>query len=144
MFRLLSRIAPLLVGLPILVLLERHNLFAWSPLIIALQAAALVLNISARAAFSKGQFRVGAEPAAGLLLTRGPYRIIRHPMYAGALLFLWAAVLGHPSLFNASLGVIATAAAFIRMREEERRLGACYPEYSAYADRTKRLIPYLF
>jgi protein-S-isoprenylcysteine O-methyltransferase Ste14 len=60
------------------------------------------------------------------------------------LLFVWAGVLTHLSLLSLTLGTIATAATAVRMIAEERLVLLRYPEYRQYAERTKRLIPFIF
>lgn len=142
--RLLSRIAPLFVVVPLLILLLRSELFSRSPLVILAQVAALALLVWARTSFPKGQFRAMPTPAGGRLLTRGPYRFVRHPMYAGVMLLLWSSVLGHWSLFNAALAVVASVAVGVRIVDEERALREHYHEYAKYSRVTKRLVPYLF
>jgi protein-S-isoprenylcysteine O-methyltransferase len=124
-------------------LLVRGELFSRSPWVILGQVAALALMVWARTTFHAGQFRVVPAPAGGPLLTRGPYRFIRHPMYAGAMLLVWSSVLGHRSMINAGLALLATAAMLIRVADEERALRAHFPDYPEYARRTKRLIPYI-
>ncbi len=75
----------------------------------------------------------------------GPYRLLRHPSYAGALLTgigigLSLRVAAAPS----AIGVTSLAAYAIRMAVEERALAEGIGEpYRAYMARTKRLIPYL-
>lgn len=142
--KVISRIAGLLVLLALLMLLIRGDLFSRSPLVITGQVVGLLLPVWARRSFHAGQFRVIAAPAGGPLLTQGPYRYIRHPMYAGALLLLWSTVLGHWSLTNAALAVTATAATGVRIHDEERALSEHFPGYADYCRRTKRLVPYVF
>jgi protein-S-isoprenylcysteine O-methyltransferase Ste14 len=141
--RHISRIAPVFVAVPILILLIRGNLFSWSPLVILTQLLALALNVWARTRFPKGAFRVGPEPACGDFLRIGPYRWIRHPMYASALLFLWAGVLAYWSWINAILALTATAGAAVRIVDEERMRRGRYPAYSDYTASTKRVVPFL-
>jgi len=142
--RVISRIAGLLVLLALLMLLIRGDLLSRSPLVILGQVVGVLLPVWARTSFHAGQFRVVATPSGGPLLTHGPYRYIRHPMYAGALLLLWSTVLGHWSLVNAALAVTATAATAVRIRDEERALREHFPRYADYCQRTKRLVPYVF
>jgi protein-S-isoprenylcysteine O-methyltransferase Ste14 len=79
----------------------------------------------------------------GELITRGPYRHARHPIYGGALLFFlgWA-------LFSAPLallGVVALAALWVgKSSLEERLLAARYPEYERYRRETpRRFVPFI-
>jgi protein-S-isoprenylcysteine O-methyltransferase Ste14 len=128
----------------IVVLGATGNLFSSSPLVIAAQVAAVGLNVWARRSFPKGAFRVSAAPGGASTIRRGPYRFIRHPMYAAALLFVWTAVVSHVSVLTLAIGLAVTAVVLGRVVTEERLLRATYPDYREYAHATKALVPYLF
>ena len=78
------------------------------------------------------------------LVTTGPYRWLRHPIYTAICLFIWACFAGHTSLFALGMASLVTAGAVVRMLTEESLLSHRYPEYAEYARRTKRMVPYLF
>jgi protein-S-isoprenylcysteine O-methyltransferase Ste14 len=126
------------------VLAVTRNLFTSSPLVIAAQIAAVGLNVWARRSFEAGTFRVSAAPAGTSIIRSGPYRVIRHPMYSSALLFIWAAVISHVSALTLTIGVAVTAVVVARVIAEERLLSAQYPTYRDYARSTKALVPFLF
>jgi len=128
----------------IVVLAATGNLFSSSPLVIAAQLAAVGLNLWARRSFQKGTFRVSAAPGGTSIIRRGPYRVIRHPMYAAVLLLIWAGVVSHVSVFTLSIGIAVTVVAFARIVAEERLLRVQYPEYDTYTRSTKALVPYVF
>lgn len=128
----------------ILGLVLLHSLFSPSPLVIAAQVAAVLLMIWARRTFGLRSFHAGADPTGGGLVTTGPYRFIRHPIYTAICLFTWAGVLAHLSLPALLLAVLVTAGGLVRMLIEERLLVERYAEYRDYAARTRRMIPYLF
>ena len=75
-----------LVG-AIATLLFRHALFANRPATIAAQVVAGSLLLWARLTFGIRSFHGGANPTEGGLVTTGPYRWLRHPIYASFLLF---------------------------------------------------------
>lgn len=79
------------------------------------------------------------------LVRRGPYRLLRHPSYTGLLAtFLGYALCLGNWLSLASMAPILLALLW-RIRVEERVLAAAFPDrYPAYADHTKRLIPYVW
>jgi protein-S-isoprenylcysteine O-methyltransferase Ste14 len=139
----LSLAATALLVVAVLTLLARHALFANTPAAIALQVLAGALMLWARLTFGARSFHAGANPTAGGVITTGPYRFIRHPIYAAILYALWAAALSRPTVVNASLVVLASAMVAVRIAAEERLLLDRYPEYAAYAARTKRVIPYV-
>jgi protein-S-isoprenylcysteine O-methyltransferase Ste14 len=127
----------------ILFLVLTHSLFSASPVVIALQLAAIALNVSARLSFPREAFRVSAAPGGSEIIRRGPYRFIRHPMYAAVLLFIWTAILSHLSWLNVSVGIVVTAFACARVIAEERLLRQRFPGYIDYARSTKAIIPFV-
>jgi protein-S-isoprenylcysteine O-methyltransferase Ste14 len=77
------------------------------------------------------------------LVTRGPYAVIRHPMYSAVLLTIWPLIIDRSSLFRLAVGVILTADLLMKIRYEEGLLKKRFPEYEAYMKVTKRLIPFV-
>ena len=139
-----SALPLILILAAIAVLGATGNLFSASPFVVAAQIAAIGLNVWARCSFQKGTFRVTATPVGRSIIRRGPYRIMRQQRYSAALLFVWAAVIGHLSRLTLAVGVAVTCVAVARVIAEERLLRKQYPDYSDYARATKSLVPYLF
>src|SRR5919197_5563658 len=83
----------------------------------------------------------GFLPEARGLVTRGPYRLVRHPVYLGELGAVVGFSIGAPGLWNLVVVVAFYAAQTVRMRLEEQALTHEFPEYSEYAGRTPRLLP---
>jgi protein-S-isoprenylcysteine O-methyltransferase Ste14 len=130
----------------VVVLLQQHALLARTPVGIACQGIAIALMLWARFTFGMRSFHATANPTAGGLVTAGPYRYWRHPIYAAVLLFVWGGVLGRgvpPTLTVLLLGAVATAMTIVRVQAEEQLLRASMPEYAGYAARTKRFIPFV-
>jgi protein-S-isoprenylcysteine O-methyltransferase Ste14 len=119
------------------------NLFSPSPVVIAIQVVAAVLGVWARITFHSGQFNIHADPRDGDLLSNGPYRLIRHPMYTMALLIFWSSVVGHPTWIVAGIAMLITAVIAIRIHVEEQLLRLRFSGYAEYAKRTRRVIPFL-
>jgi len=76
----------------------------------------------------------------------GPYRLIRHPSYTGALLIAVGIALSLRYAWALPIVVLPNLAAYlIRIPVEERALAQGIGEpYRAYMARTKRLIPHLW
>jgi protein-S-isoprenylcysteine O-methyltransferase Ste14 len=128
----------------ILLLFRDQGLFSPSPIVIGTQILALFLMIWARVTFGGRSFHATASPTEGGLVTTGPYRYVRHPIYASALLLIWAGVFGNLSVENVSYGLLALAGAFARIMSEEALVRVRYPEYDEYARKTRRLVPFVF
>ncbi len=142
--KILSIAGYLLMVAGLLLLYFNHGLFSFSPFVTMFQAAAIALMVWARITFKTRSFHLSANPTEGGLVTTGPYKFVRHPIYASVLLFVWAAVAGNLSVENSLLGCVVFAGAIIRILCEEPLVRERYPEYKQYAEKTKRLIPYVF
>jgi protein-S-isoprenylcysteine O-methyltransferase Ste14 len=78
------------------------------------------------------------------LKTGGPYRLVRHPAYAGYLIAYVGYVLENPAPLNFALICVSTAFQLVRIREEEAVLSADRG-YRLYRERVPyRLVPRLF
>jgi len=144
MLKALSLLGLLMMGGGVVALWKLGALFSPSPAVIAVQALAVALFLWARWTFGVRSFHAAANPTEGGLVTTGPYRFIRHPIYTAICLFGWAGVAAHASAVNALLGALMTAGAIVRMLCEEKLVVETYPEYREYAKRTKRMIPGVF
>lgn len=140
----LSKAALLLMVAGIVSLYFAHALIVKSPVVIAFQAAGVGLMIWARATFGRRSFHATASPTEGGLVTSGPYRFIRHPIYTAASLFCWPGALANPSWWSIASAALVTAGGIGRMLSEETLLVERYPAYREYARTTKRMVPYLF
>ncbi len=143
MSTVITRYALVFVIAAIVFLAATGNLFSSSVVVIAAQLLAVGIAVWARRSFPTKTFRVDATPATETVIRRGPYRLIRHPMYAAALLFIWAAVLSHLSWWTVTIGAVVTTITALRIVFEERFLRGRYSDYAAYAQETKAVIPYL-
>jgi protein-S-isoprenylcysteine O-methyltransferase Ste14 len=79
------------------------------------------------------------------LETGGLYRVVRHPSYAGLLLFM----AGYVLVFRCWLGLLLVAAMLAvlvgRMNAEERLLASEFgEEYTVYRRHTWRLVPWVY
>ena len=85
------------------------------------------------------------EPAPGaVLVTEGPYGLVRHPMYLGQAMIAVGAPLTLGCRWTLWLSAVAVFVLAVRAAVEESALKRTYPEYAQYAVRAKRIVPYLF
>lgn len=83
----------------------------------------------------------GLLPANRGVVSNGPFRLMRHPIYAGWLLLSIGYAICYPSALNVLINVITLPFMMWRIEQEEELLMAD-PEYRAYAGKVRyRLIP---
>lgn len=86
----------------------------------------------------------GVVPARREIVVRGPYKLVRHPIYASYLIGHAGFLMINPSLWNACIYAIATSLQIARLLREERLLSES-PQYEAYLSQVRyRLVPGLF
>lgn len=83
----------------------------------------------------------GIMPRARGLKTSGLYQWVRHPIYLGEYLAFSGMLLLTLSPLTVVVYAAFVALQSYRMVVEEKTLASAYPEYSAYAARTARLLP---
>jgi protein-S-isoprenylcysteine O-methyltransferase Ste14 len=140
-----------LVALGILVVAGLDRRFGWSavpPVVVvgaalAFAASLLLVTLVFREnAYCSSIIEIGAGQT---VVGSGPYRFVRHPMYAAALLGTAALPLTLGSL-GAEIFLPVTCGLFVmRILAEERFLSGNLPGYTAYTSKTRsRLVPGLW
>lgn len=80
-------------------------------------------------------------PEARRLVTRGPYSLVRHPLYVGEIIAIVGIAVLHWSPWALSLLAVQCLFTFQRMKIEETMLVQVFPEYREYMARTARFVP---
>ncbi len=78
------------------------------------------------------------------LVTTGPYRIVRHPIYSGGSLVALGWAFWVLSWLTLGYAIVLFAYLDFKSRREERWLVAKYLDYREYQRRVHRLIPFLY
>ena len=131
----LACIAYLLVSDP----WRAHLHWAW------LEAAGLCLGAWAVFTIKLQNVRIAPEVGrGGRLVTHGPYRFIRHPMYAAVLLVTLAWLLDRFTGARLVAWLVLAGDLLIKLEYEEQLLGKRFSEYPAYRARTNRLVPFVY
>jgi protein-S-isoprenylcysteine O-methyltransferase Ste14 len=110
-----------------------------------LQIAGLALAVWGRRQLGANWSSAASVKEGHELVISGPYRLVRHPIYAG---FLWAmlgaALTGNGLLWFAGLAILLPVFLY-RMHVEESLMSAEFPDqYPEFQRRTKRVIPFVW
>ena len=80
-----------------------------------------------------------------VLVKRGAYKLIRHPLYSSLLFMAWGAFLKDISISSIILVVIATAFLVLTARTEEKENVSKFGQpYNDYIKETRMFIPFIF
>jgi protein-S-isoprenylcysteine O-methyltransferase Ste14 len=95
-----------------------------------LMVLGLLINLYGKACLARSFGLVAANRGVRL---SGPYRVVRHPIYAGNAVTQIGFLLGNPTMFNLALCLAGLALQVIRLQAEEKLLGQdpIYVEYMA-------------
>jgi protein-S-isoprenylcysteine O-methyltransferase Ste14 len=124
--------------------LRAQQLVSWFLLVVS----AVTVITGSQALRRLGRPRRNSEGSADCFTTQlvasGPYRYIRHPLYASLLFLAWGVLLKAVSPATVGLGLVATAALFGTAKAEEvaniHQFGQAYRDYMA---RTRLFIPFI-
>jgi protein-S-isoprenylcysteine O-methyltransferase Ste14 len=84
-------------------------------------------------------FSILAE--ARTLVRGGPYRWIRHPLYAAEFIAVLGVLIQYASIEAGLLVLLQCGCQVLRMRNEEALLARTFPDYAAYRQKTARILP---
>jgi protein-S-isoprenylcysteine O-methyltransferase Ste14 len=111
----------------------------------------LLLGISGFLAFwamgvmKFGNFNVVPYPVEnGQMISRGPYRLIRHPMYSSIFILSSALLAAQFDLKKLIISLVLVICLVVKMLFEEQLLCDHFPGYKAYMLTTKRVIPFVW
>jgi protein-S-isoprenylcysteine O-methyltransferase Ste14 len=118
---------------------------AFSVLNIALLSTGLLVLLLALFAMRQRTFSVMPEPRQqGELITRGIYRLVRHPMYLAVLLCAVGASLAYQDNWKWGAFALLTFVLIVKLRREENLLLKRYPGYAAYREKVKGIVPFVW
>lgn len=142
--KIVSLLSLVVAVLGIVYLLSQKKIVSQNIFGMSVQVLMFCMMIWARITFGVRSFHAAANTTAGGLVTNGPYKFFRHPIYTAIIYFIWAGVASYNGINVYAVAIIITLALVIRMFVEEKFLFNAYPNYKEYADKTVRLIPFIF
>ena len=120
-------------------------LIARNPVLLAVEGFGIFLGLWAILSMRIDNFNITSNVKTGArLVTGGPYRYIRHPMYASLLLVTFPLVLNQFSMLRLTIWFVLLADLLLKLRHEERLLEREVDGYSGYMRRTKRVLPFVY
>jgi protein-S-isoprenylcysteine O-methyltransferase Ste14 len=108
-----------------------------------LVAAGIALGIWAALSFRQ-RIRILPSPSnTSLLVTSGPFRYVRHPMYSALLIASSGLFIAYPTLPRLGAVILLVIVLLVKTRYEEQLLAQRFSGYDTYALHTGRLLPKL-
>ena len=112
---------------------------------LGLAAGSLALFLWALVHNKLGNFNIRPTPKSwGVLITTGPYRLIRHPMYTSVLLGAASLALMADPLPGWSSWTALALVLLVKSILEERWQNEVHSGYSSYSRDSKRFLPWVF
>lgn len=146
---ILTLAAPFLCAVPVVAGLDHR--FRWSsvpaPIVLAADACMvasmwLMFRVLQENTFAASTVRVEASQR---VISTGLYAWVRHPMYAGGILWVLATPVALGSPWALLPAILICAALVARLLDEEQYLSAHLPGYDRYRQRVRyRLIPFVW
>lgn len=133
-----------IAALGLFYLIYNNYILTKNPFVIIVQLCSIAFMIWARITFGLRSFHATANTTKGELVTNGPYRWLRHPIYASIIYFSWASVISYPFIDTIAAVILISGGLFVRMILEEKSLKLTYDNYVEYSKHAKRIIPLVF
>lgn len=139
------------VFMGLLILPSLDHRFLWSRMphtfVIAGDALVALGFLAVFLVFKRNSFAAGtiAVAAGQQVIATGPYAIVRHPMYSGALVMLFGTPLALGSWWGTLMLIPMTVVIAVRLLYEEKFLQQRLPGYTEYCRKVRfRLVPFIW
>jgi protein-S-isoprenylcysteine O-methyltransferase Ste14 len=111
----------------------------------AVLSAGLIIGVWAILHNRLGNFNIRPELKEGCaLVTSGPYKFIRHPMYTSVMLITLAIMIGTPTPLEWTGFITLTVVLALKADREERLWCVESSAYENYTKKTKRFLPFIY
>ena len=120
-------------------------LFPSNAVLLVLELLGIGLGIWAILAMRIGNFNIMPDPLKhSQLVTSGPYRMIRHPMYLAILLTTLPLIIYSFDIFRLAIWLVLLIDLIFKLIYEENLLSVKLVGYDRYIERSFRLFPYIY
>lgn len=120
-------------------------IFPSNAALLVLELMGIGLGIWAILAMRIGNFNITPDPLKhSQLVTSGPYRLIRHPMYLAILLTTLPLIIYSFDPFRLAIWLILLIDLLLKLNYEESLLAEKLVGYDSYIERSHRLFPYIY
>jgi len=140
-----SAILVFLQFLCILFLLSNRPILAHNYFLV-IQILGFAIALWGISTIRKGRFNIQPEvKQSAQLITKGPFKYIRNPMYAGIILFFSVNVGVYFTVYRIAVLLLLTSVLLLKIKSEEKFLEQKFGTiYTSYKGQTKRILPFVF
>ena len=93
----------------------------------------------------ESKLRITPDVAKGaILIKRGPYKYLRHPMYSAVLIFSFGLLVSNFYQTTLVFFILLFITLSFKIHYEEKLLNKSFEKYKAYSKKTNKLIPFIY
>lgn len=110
-----------------------------------IEFSGMALAVWALATMTGSKLNIAPQPRKNaILVTSGPYAIIRHPMYTSIVLAFTPLIVSHWDKYRFTLLIFLYVNLLLKLLFEESLLRSYFDNYEEYMERSWRMIPKVF